>query len=88
MVALGAELRVAWRTSGTTRRLEHDGDLCTVEVLPDRFGIRDAAVKRITEFVHDIDLKEDRYKSLHTVTIAHLVEGFGGEVLVMTGHPA
>src|SRR5687767_7493081 len=58
----------------------HDGDLCTFEVLQDRFGIRDGAVKRITEFVHDIDLKEDRYKSPHTATVASLVEGLRASV--------
>ncbi len=44
----------------------HDGDRCTFEVLHDRFGIRDPAVARIAEVVHDIDLKEDRYTSPHT----------------------
>jgi hypothetical protein len=53
----------------------HEGDLCTFEVLQERFGIREAAVKRIGEIVHDIDLKEDRYKSPHASTVAHLVEG-------------
>ena len=53
----------------------HEGDLCTFEVIQERFGIRDSAVKRIGEIVHDIDLKEDRYKSPHALTIAHLVEG-------------
>ena len=48
----------------------HEGDLCTFEVLEDRFGIRDAAVRRIAEIVHDIDLKEDRYKSPHAPTVA------------------
>jgi hypothetical protein len=53
----------------------HEGDLCTFEVLQDRFGIRESAVKRIGEIVHDIDLKEERYKSPHAPTVAHLVEG-------------
>ena len=59
---------------------KHDGDLCTFEVLQDRFGIHDIAVKRIAEFVHDIDLKEDRYKSPHTATVAHLVEGLRASI--------
>jgi hypothetical protein len=59
---------------------KHDGDLCTFEVLLDRFGIRDAAVRRIAEFVHDIDLKEDRYKSPHTATVANLVEGLRASI--------
>lgn len=59
---------------------KHEGDLCTFEVLQDRFGIRDAAVKRIAEFVHDIDLKEDRYHSPHTATVAGLVEGLRASI--------
>ena len=58
----------------------HEGDLCTFEVLVDRFGIRDAAVKRIGEIVHDIDLKEDRYKSPHAPTVAKLVEGLRASI--------
>ena len=53
----------------------HEGDLCTFEVLQERFGIRESAVRRIGEIVHDIDLKEERYKSPHAPTVAHLVEG-------------
>jgi hypothetical protein len=53
----------------------HEGEMCTFEVLQERFGIRDVAVRRIGEIVHDIDLKEERYKSPHAPTVAHLVEG-------------
>jgi hypothetical protein len=53
----------------------HEGDLCTFEVLQERFDIRDIAVRRIGEIVHDIDLKEDRYKSPHAATVGHLVDG-------------
>jgi hypothetical protein len=53
----------------------HEGDMCTFEVLQERFGIRDLAVRRIGEIVHDIDLKEDRYKSPHAATIGNLVDG-------------
>jgi hypothetical protein len=59
---------------------KHDGDLCTFEVMVERFGIRDAAIKRIAEFVHDIDLKEDRYKSPHTTTVGRLVEGLRASI--------
>jgi hypothetical protein len=53
----------------------HEGDMCTFEVLQERFGIRDLAVRRIGEIVHDIDFKEDRYKSPHAPTIGNLVDG-------------
>jgi hypothetical protein len=59
---------------------KHDGDFCTFEVLQDRFAIRDTAVKRIGELVHDIDLKEERYKSPHTATVAGLVEGLRASI--------
>jgi hypothetical protein len=59
---------------------KHDGDFCTFEVLQDRFDIRDVAVKRIAGLVHDIDLKEDRYKSPHTATVAGLVEGLRASI--------
>jgi hypothetical protein len=53
----------------------HERDLCTFEVLQARFGITDATVRRIGEIVHDIDLKEDRYRAPETVAIAALVDG-------------
>jgi hypothetical protein len=53
----------------------HERDLCTFEVLQARFGIADAAVRRIGEVVHDIDLKEERYRAPHTVAIGILVDG-------------
>lgn len=53
----------------------HEGDKCTFEVLQERFDVREIAVRRIGEIVHDIDLKEDRYKSPHAATVGHLVEG-------------
>lgn len=53
----------------------HERDLCTFEVLQTRFGIADATVRRIGEIVHDIDLKEDRYRAPQAVAMAALVEG-------------
>jgi hypothetical protein len=62
------------------RGFRHEGDLCTFEVLEDRFGIRDVHVRRIAEIVHDVDLKEDRYKSPHAATVAGLVEGLRASI--------
>jgi hypothetical protein len=59
---------------------KHKGDLCTFEVLEDHFDIRDAAVRRIAEIVHDIDLKEEKYKSVHVSTVASLVEGLRASI--------
>lgn len=54
---------------------KHEGDRCTFEVLQERFGINDACVRRLGELVHDLDLKEDRFRSPHAPTIGNLVEG-------------
>ncbi len=48
----------------------HHGDLCTFETLINRFGIRDRAILRIAEMIHDADLEDDKF---------HRVEGFGVE---------
>jgi len=39
----------------------HHGELCTFEVLVRSFGIKDRAVRKIAELVHDLDLKDDKY---------------------------
>ena len=39
----------------------HVGDLCTFEVLIKSFGIKDKAVKKIAEIVHDLEVKDDKY---------------------------
>lgn len=39
----------------------HDGDMCTFEVLVERFKLHDAGLVAIAEVVHDIDLKDDKF---------------------------
>jgi hypothetical protein len=46
----------------------HHGDFCTFETLIERFGIRERAVLRLAEIIHDTDLEDDKF---------HRVEGFG-----------
>lgn len=41
--------------------LTHHGDLCTFEVIVRSFGIKDKAIRKIAEIVHDLDLKDDKY---------------------------
>jgi hypothetical protein len=48
----------------------HHGDCCTFETLVERFGIRDRAVLRLAELIHDADVEDDKF---------HRVEGFGVE---------
>jgi hypothetical protein len=53
----------------------HEGDLCTFEVLATRFRIADPAVRRIGEIVHDLDLKEDRFRAPQAAGVGVVVEG-------------
>ena len=53
----------------------HEGDLCTFEVLQARFAISDPIVRRIGEIVHDLDLKENRFRAPQTVAVGAVVEG-------------
>jgi hypothetical protein len=39
----------------------HDGDMCTFEVLLDRFDLHEAGLIAISEVVHDIDLKDEKF---------------------------
>ena len=39
----------------------HEGDRCTFEVLLDRFGLDDPALRSLGEIVHDIDLKDGKF---------------------------
>ena len=39
----------------------HEGDRCTFETLIDRFRLDDPALRAISEIVHDIDLKDEKF---------------------------
>jgi hypothetical protein len=53
----------------------HEGDRCSLEVLIERLGLEDAALKPIAEIVHDIDLKDDKFGRSETVGIDRLIAG-------------
>jgi hypothetical protein len=53
----------------------HEGDRCTFEVLLVRSGLTDPALMTISEIVHDIDLKDNKFGREETGGIARLVEG-------------
>ena len=53
----------------------HDGDRCTFEVVVERLGLADPALRCIGEIVHDIDLKETKFGRPETAGIDHLVAG-------------
>jgi hypothetical protein len=53
----------------------HEGDRCTLEVLIQRTGINDPAVRPIAEIVHDIDLKDSKFGRQETPGIDRLIAG-------------
>ncbi len=53
----------------------HVADLCTFEVLVKSFGIKDKAVKKIAEIVHDLDVKDDKYAMPEASGIEEILVG-------------
>jgi hypothetical protein len=53
----------------------HEGDRCTFEVLVLRFGLNSRALRPISEIVHDIDLKDDKFGCPETPGIERLITG-------------
>ena len=53
----------------------HVADLCTFEVLVRSFRIKDKAVKRIAEIVHDLDVKDDKYGKPEAAGVEDILAG-------------
>jgi hypothetical protein len=53
----------------------HEGDRCTFEVLVDRLGMNDRALTPITEIVHALDLKDEKYHRPETAGLGVLLSG-------------
>jgi len=53
----------------------HEGDRCTFETLMARFGIDDRAVARLSEVVHDLDLKDSKYAAPEASTLGAAIDG-------------
>jgi hypothetical protein len=53
----------------------HEGDRCTFEVLLARFGLHDPALTRLSEIVHDIDLKDEKFGRPETPGVAAVLGG-------------
>jgi hypothetical protein len=65
--------RVAFDVRGAA--FTHVGDLCTFEVLVKSFGIKDKAVKKIAEVVHDLDVKDEKYGKPETIGVEEILAG-------------
>jgi hypothetical protein len=53
----------------------HEGDRCTFEILLDRSGLRDRALRSIAEIVHDIDCKDGKFGREEAPGLAALLKG-------------
>ena len=59
----------------------HVGDDCTFETLTKRFRIRDKAVEKIGEMIHDADLEDDKFQRTECVGIDRILKGWAKEGL-------
>lgn len=69
----------------------HEGAMCTFEVLLSRFHIENAGVRRLGELVHDLDLKDERYRVPQAAGVQSLVIGLQAtfsddDALLAQGH--
>ena len=53
----------------------HQGNLCTFELLAQRFDVSSPPVARLGHVVHDLDLKDERYAAPEAPAVGRLVEG-------------
>jgi hypothetical protein len=53
----------------------HVGDKCSFEILLERIGLNDPALRAIAEIVHDIDLKDAKFGREQVPGIAHVIAG-------------
>src|SRR5262249_3014703 len=59
----------------------HEGDKCTFEVLVERAGLKDSALRAIAEIIHDVDLKDNKFGREEAAGIRTLIDG----IAVTTG---
>jgi hypothetical protein len=53
----------------------HDGDRCTFETLMAKFAVTDRAVRRLSEVVHNLDLKDGKFAAPEAVTLGAAIDG-------------
>jgi len=53
----------------------HDGDLCSFEVMLRAFDLKDPALRALAEVIHDVDLKDSKFKREETSGVDHLIAG-------------
>ena len=56
-------------------RFTHTGDLCTFEVLMKSFSLKDKTLRKIAEIVHELDLKDDKFRTPEAKGIEDILSG-------------
>ena len=56
-------------------RFTHAGDLCTFEVLMKSFALKDKTLRKIAEIVHELDLKDDKFRAPEAKGIEEILSG-------------
>ena len=56
-------------------RFTHAGDLCTFEVLMKSFNLKDKTLRKILEIVHELDLKDDKFRTPEAKGIEDILSG-------------
>jgi hypothetical protein len=56
-------------------RFTHAGDLCTFEVLMKSFSLKDKTLRKIAEIVHELDLKDDKFRNPEAKGIEDILSG-------------
>jgi len=53
----------------------HAGALCTFEVLMKSFGLKDKTLRKIAEIVHELDIRDDKFRTLEAKGIEDILSG-------------
>jgi hypothetical protein len=59
----------------------HQGEDCTFETFTKRFAIRDKAVRKIGEMIHDADLDDARFQRVEAIGIDRVLKGWAKQGL-------
>jgi hypothetical protein len=58
-----------------TGEFSHQGDSCTFEVLASRFRLKNPAIAKVGQIVHDLDMKDTKYDAPEAAAVGRMVEG-------------
>jgi hypothetical protein len=53
----------------------HSSDICTFEVIIKSFGLKDRALKKMAEIVHDLDMKDEKYHATEAKGLEDILSG-------------